>query len=389
MILGAFLASCGSDDSVSLSGETGAQVSFDLGSLTSDVNIGTATFAELEDGSTKVTVMITGATGGHPMHIHENTAAEGGDILITLNDVDASGMSETIVSSTDDGTAISYEQMTSIDGYINIHQSLEVLTTLIAQGDVGINALTGTSVSVDLGEVDAPGVSGTATFHERVSGETLVILSLDNTSDGDSHPSHIHFNSAAEGGDIAVTLTSVDGASGMSKTNVSALDDDTSITYEQLVAFDGYINVHQSADDLGTLVSQGDIGVNVLTGTSVSYDLNEVDVPGVSGTAVFHERVSGETLLVITLTGTTAGDSHPSHIHAGAAADGPGAIVVTLADVDGTTGISMTHIAEKDDSSAVTYSQLTQFDGYINVHNSSEDLATLVAQGDIGSNVTM
>jgi hypothetical protein len=45
-----------------------------------------------------------------------------------------------------------------------------------------------------------------------------VTLDLEGTSEGDVHPAHIHFNSVAVGGGIAVTLTSVDGESGKSVT---------------------------------------------------------------------------------------------------------------------------------------------------------------------------
>jgi hypothetical protein len=54
----------------------------------------------------------------------------------------------------------------------------------------------------------------------------------------------------------------VDGASGMSMTNIMMLDDDTPITYEELLTFDGYINVHLSMQELATIVAQGNIGSN-------------------------------------------------------------------------------------------------------------------------------
>ena len=77
------------------------------------------------------------------------------------------------------------------------------------------------------------------------------------------HPAHIHMGSvAAAPGSILYTFTPVDGLTGMSLSNVSALDDDTPFGYNDVLAVDGYINVHLSADDLATLVAQGDIGIN-------------------------------------------------------------------------------------------------------------------------------
>ena len=384
------LVGCGDDDGASISLETGTEVSFNLFDISSGGSLGTATFAELSDGSTKVTIDMASSllVGDHPIHIHENTAAEGGDIAVTLNPVDASGMSETTVEALDDGTSVSYDDLVSFDGYINIHLSAADLATLVAQGDIGVNAFTGESMSYDLNEVDLAGISGTAMFEERISGETLLTLMLENTSDGGSHPSHIHMNTAAEGGAIAITLESVNGTSGMSKTNISSLDDGSMISYDELIDYDGYINVHASADDLATLAAQGDIGQNALTGMSETYDLNEVDVAGVSGTVTFSQRVNDETLITIQLMGTTQGDSHPTHIHFNSAAEG-GDIAVTLSSVDGTTGMSKTNVAALNDMTAITYASLIAFDGYINVHQSDEDLATLVAQGDIGANAGM
>ena len=85
---------------------------------------------------------------------------------------------------------------------------------------------------------------------------------LVNTPDGGMHPAHIHNNSAAVGGGIAFTFNTVNGDTGMSKTNVAMLDDDTAFGYADLLTFDGYINVHLSATQLGTIVGQGNIGSN-------------------------------------------------------------------------------------------------------------------------------
>jgi hypothetical protein len=49
----------------------------------------------------------------------------------------------------------------------------------------------------------------------------------------------------------------------MSRTQVDSLDDGTAITYAALLTFDGYINVHLSAQQLGVIVAQGNIGTNV------------------------------------------------------------------------------------------------------------------------------
>jgi hypothetical protein len=64
----------------------------------------------------------------------------------------------------------------------------------------------------------------------------------------------------------------VTGGTGLS-TNFSKLDNGTAFGYDQLLTFNGYINFHQSTTNLASLVAQGDIGQNELTGKKVSYVL--------------------------------------------------------------------------------------------------------------------
>ncbi|WP_396637824.1 CHRD domain-containing protein [Maribacter sp. R77961] len=357
---------------------------YSLGARSNPSISGVANMIENEDGSTLVTLKLSGTTSGnsHPSHIHFNSAAEGGAIAVTLNDVDGeTGISETIVSTLDDGTAISFEQLLQFDGYINTHLSLERLDVLIAQGDIGTNELTGVTKEYLLCERDIEGIKGTALFAERVNGTALVTIALINDNTGESHPSHIHFNSAAEGGAIAASLTNVE--DGISRTSVETLDDGTAITYNELLDFDGYINVHLSAERLDLLVAQGDIGSNELNGNSKSYELFTRDIEGVSGTALFQERVNGTALVTIALENDNTGESHPSHIHMNSAAEG-GPILYTFNNVE--DGISENSVETLDDGTAITYNELLDFDGYINVHLSAERLDLLVAQGDIGSN---
>jgi len=382
-----FLISC-KDDPDPMPIPTGNTETFDLASV-SDPNIsGTAEFIENKDKSTTINLKLSGTPSGgmHPAHIHLNTAAEGGDIVLTLGTVmGGTGTSSVTVSKLDDGSAISYSQLINFDGYINVHVSASDLKTLVAQGDIGENKLTGKSKTYALGTKAVAGIKGTATFSQRVNEETLVKIMLEGTPDGGKHPSHIHINTAAKGGAIAVTFIPIDGTTGMSVTNVSSLDDKSAITYDELLAFDGYINVHLSAEELGTLVAQGDIGQNELTGKSKVYTLGEKDVPGIKGTATFKQRVNGSTLALLEVQNTIPGSSHPAHIHSNSAAVG-GPIVISFTPVDGSTGMSLTDIVALDDKSAITYDQLLTYNGYLNVHLSMAQLGVIVAQGNIGSN---
>ncbi|AFU68595.1 hypothetical protein P700755_001745 [Psychroflexus torquis ATCC 700755] len=236
-----------------------------------------------------------------------------------------------------------------------------------------------------LGTVGDFGVSGTAKFIENSDATLSIELDLQNTPAGGIHPAHIHFNTAVETGGIALTLEDVNGDTGKSTTIFTTLNDGTDITYLELLDFDGYINVHLSATELSTIVAQGDIGQNELTGETISYDLNERDVPGINGTVVFAKRVNQTTLVSINLTGTPAGGRHPAHIHENDIAT-TGNIIVGLNPVIGDSGISKTQVEALVGGAAVTYTELLTINAYINVHLSNADLDTIVAQGNIGSN---
>ena len=89
------------------------------------------------------------------------------------------------------------------------------------------------------------------------------------------------------------------------------------------------------------------------------------------------------TLVTLELTNGTTGTDvcHPAHIHMNSAAEG-GSIVYFLGPVDGlgaSEGISYAVVMESFDF-------LTDFDGYINIHESNAALGNIVSQGDIGSN---
>ena len=285
----------------------------------------------------------------------------------------------------DDGTPITYEELILFDGHLNVHLSASNLDSLLAQGDIGQNDFTGTTKTYALNDIDMSGVTGTAKFSERENGEALAVIELTNTVNGTMHPAHIHNNTALEGGDVAFTFNAIDGDTGISKTNVSQLDDGTEFLFENVVEFDGHVNVHLDPNNLQTIVSQGDIGVNELTGESVSYQLNEVDVAGIEGTATFYKRQNGTSLAVIELLNAVAGASYPAHIHENDI-ETSGPIIFTFNNVNGDTGISETNVELLDDGTPIGYEELEVVNGYINVHLSDTQLDVLVAQGNIGSN---
>lgn len=226
---------------------------------------------------------------------------------------------------------------------------------------------------------DVLGVTGIATFTETSSTLTTISIVLTGALSG-THPAELCMNSAVEGGITVITLNPVD-ASGNSSTSV------TSMTYAQLIVYDGFIKVVKSSSEPTVILAQGDIGGNVITSTNITYTLDTVGVFGVSGTALFEKRVNGSTLVTLTLTGLIPGDVYPATINLGSIASiGGGPVVKVLSNVDGTNGKSYTNIRKLDSGITITFDNWMVYDGYINIYQTAVALGNIICHGNIGSN---
>lgn len=233
--------------------------------------------------------------------------------------------------------------------------------------------------SYELKVKDALGVSGTVTFIETSTTSATIEVVLVNAPSG-THPAFLMMNSTVEDGPVVLTLNPVD-ANAKSSTLVSTM------TYNQLKAYDGYIKVTKSSTEPGIILAQGDIGGNVITTTNKSYTLDTIGVYGVSGTALFEKRVNGNTLVTITLAGTISGEVYPASINLGSITSvGGGPVVRLLSNVNGITGKSFTNIRKLDSGVAITYDNWLVYDGYINIYQSPLTAGNIISHGNIGSN---
>ena len=384
-----FFSNCASDENSIPIDSSLTYIEYDLSAVDNPVVSGYVRIIENEDTSLTAQVILSGLetnNGDHPTNIYYGTAVDGGDLAITLNPVDSdTGTSTTVFSALDDGTPINYEEFTFFNGHLNVQLSSGSPDFLIAQGDIGQNVLTGTTKTYALNDVSMSGISGTAKFSERQNGDALAVIELTNTIQGTISPAHIHNNTALEGGAIVFTFSDVNGDTGISKTNVSQLDDGTDFGFIDVTEYDGYINVHLDPTNLQTIISQGDIGENELTGAAVTYNLNEVGTSGIEGTAIFYQRNNGTSLAVIQMENTRPGDSYPSHIHENDIAT-TGPIIFTFNNIDGDTGMSQTNVEFLDNDVPFGYDEVVVVNGYINVHLSDVQLDVIVAQGNIGAN---
>jgi len=235
------------------------------------------------------------------------------------------------------------------------------------------------STTYNLKVTDVLGVSGTVTFTETSASVAAINITLVGSPAG-SHPAVLCMNSVVEGGLVKLTLNPVD-ATGKSTTVVSTM------TYSQLIAFNGFIKVVKSDTEPNIILAQGDIGGNEITKINKSYTLTTLGNFGVSGNALFEKRVNGNTLLTLTLTGTIAGDYYLATINLGSIASvGGGPVVKTLQLVNGTTGKSYTNITNLNSGTAITYDNWLVYDGYVNVYQSTDISGTVICRGNIGSN---
>lgn len=119
-----------------------------------------------------------------------------------------------------------------------------------------------TSVKVfTLNSVSNSNINGKATFTKNADGSTTILLEI-NGSSVDVHPAFIYLGSIENPGAAAITLEIIDCDCESSTTIVTALDDGTPITFEQLLQYNGHISIHQNADHMEIILAQGNIGAN-------------------------------------------------------------------------------------------------------------------------------
>jgi len=111
-------------------------------------------------------------------------------------------------------------------------------------------------VEYNIYDVAGSGITGIATFTQEDNGSTHVLIEL-NGADTSTNPAYINFNSASEGGDIAITLSACECS--ISDTTITQLDNGTQITFEGLIVLNGHITI---LDGNNNIIAVADIGSN-------------------------------------------------------------------------------------------------------------------------------
>ncbi|MBC2840029.1 hypothetical protein [Robiginitalea sp. SC105] len=115
------------------------------------------------------------------------------------------------------------------------------------------------SVVYDLTSANDSGVTGTATLIRNSNGTSTILIELENALEG-LHPAAVHENSVSEGGPIAITLN--DCECQVSETVITQLDDGTSISFDELMVFDGHLLIYQSEQSMDRVIARANIGSN-------------------------------------------------------------------------------------------------------------------------------
>ncbi len=123
----------------------------------------------------------------------------------------------------------------------------------------GINEIIVDEKAYNLTSVNGSGITGTATFTRDSNENTTILIELNNTNT-EEHPAYVRFNSAAEGGPIAITLEPCTCA--VSTTVVTQMDDGTQIDFDKLLNLDGHVSIQESIANPDVLVAIVDIGIN-------------------------------------------------------------------------------------------------------------------------------
>jgi hypothetical protein len=220
---------------------------------------GEVKFTETSSTSTTIDIEIINAPKGtHPANLYMGSVVENSAIVATLNPVDETGKSSTVIST------MTYSQLIAYAGSIKVFKSSSEPEVILAQGDIGGNVITTTNKTYTLTAVGIFGVTGSALFEKRVNGNTLVTVSLVGTIPGEAYPVTVNLGSIASvgGGPVVKMLNNANGTTGKSYTNIEKLDNGTKITYDNWLVYDGYINIYQTPVAIENIICNGNIGSN-------------------------------------------------------------------------------------------------------------------------------
>lgn len=222
---------------------------------------GSLTLEERYDGFTRVTVELEDLMEDEEyyVHIYSNTALDGGDLLIELAALDNSANQSVIIVSVDEeGNTITYDDLISINAHLTVYLVGDEQDIIAAQADIGENALTGNSETVELNEVEESGISGTLELFERTNGHALAVIELTGTGSDQMYKAHLYENDNGDQNEPLFVFNDVDGETGLSMTNIFEIEDGTVFGYEEVTGENAAIHIYLDENDM-TLIASGNL----------------------------------------------------------------------------------------------------------------------------------
>lgn len=120
-----------------------------------------------------------------------------------------------------------------------------------------------------LNEVNGSGAGGKITITENADSSFNVIVNVNNSVKDTVHILHIHNGSISSPGNIAIPLTPFTGTGAAAESRTMNIKQATladsstvNLTYNGILNYTGYLNVHYSASRVDSLIAQGNIGSN-------------------------------------------------------------------------------------------------------------------------------
>lgn len=126
------------------------------------------------------------------------------------------------------------------------------LVVLSACNDKDLNAdFTGNELEIQMipGTIEGNTTTGLVIIKERTDGKAQIEVRVNNVLPNSEHPVHFHFGSLDDNGNVASFLTTLKEENGIGKsiTILDRLDDNTSLSFTQLMDFNGSLKVHFEA----------------------------------------------------------------------------------------------------------------------------------------------
>ncbi len=140
LVIALSISGCSKDDGDPAKPDALESFNFSLNPVNNSGVSGTVTISEKANGNATVGIKLNGSTTRvHPAFIYYGNDTQDTEIALTLNECECE-TSITEVTQLDNGTKITYQGLKAFNGHVKIHLSPEDLETVVAKGNIGVNA---------------------------------------------------------------------------------------------------------------------------------------------------------------------------------------------------------------------------------------------------------